>query len=271
LISAAISAASMGSNMIEAAADTSLSEHVRLWLSVLLGPAVTALGFAFIYKQLQISARQAEVASNSYFEAAQRATVQAAEQPNWKKAEFLANQVKDFFSDESVERTVYMLDWHIRKLVIADDDDEVVLTLHDDKDRAEAENRPNLRDKFLNDGRAVVIARALRKHDDEGFAEHEAVVRDNFDWLFFILGQFQHMIQSGLFTYQEVDIHLSYVLDLISGGLDYVSPEVTAAVARYVREYDFPATKALMESRIDCRKGQKTKPSDSPIVTHVYT
>ena len=102
----------MGSNMIEAAADTSLSEHVRLWLSVLLGPAVTALGFAFIYKQLQISARQAEVASNSYFlsvEAAQRATVQAAEQPNWKKAEFLANQVKDFFSDESVERTVYML------------------------------------------------------------------------------------------------------------------------------------------------------------------
>lgn len=247
--------------MIEAAADPSLSEHVRLWLSALLGPAVTALGFTFIYKQLQISARQTEVASNGYLlsvEAAKRATVQAAEQQNWRKAEFLANQVKDFFSDECVERTTYMLDWHIRKLVIADDDDEEVLTLHDDAAYAEAQNRPKLRDQFLNEGRAVVIARALRKHDDEGFTEHEAVVRDNFDWLFFRLGQFQHMIQSGLFTYQEVDIHLSYVLDLISGGLDYVSSEVTAAIAGYVREYDFPATKALMDSRIDQRTETKT-------------
>ncbi|MGX1360718.1 hypothetical protein QNJ95_37165 [Bradyrhizobium elkanii] len=251
--------------MIEAAVDPSLSEHVRLWLLALLGPAVTALGFAFIYKQLQISARQAEVASNSYglsVEAAKLATVQAAEQQNWKKAEFLANQVKDFFSDECVERTTYMLDWHIRKLVIADDDDEEVLTMHDDAAYVEAQNRPHLRDQFLNEGRAVVIARALRKHDDGGFTEHEAVVRDNFDWLFFRLGQFQHMIQSGLFTYQEVDIHLSYVLDLVSGGLDYVSSEVTAAIASYVREYDFPATKALMDSRIESRKGQKENPSD---------
>ncbi|WP_426436015.1 hypothetical protein [Bradyrhizobium genosp. P] len=249
--------------MIEAVADTSFSEHVRLWLSVVLGPAVTAIGFAFIYKQLQISARQAKVASDNYFlsvETATRATVQAAEQQNWKKAEFLANQVKDFFSDESVERTVYMLDWHIRKLVIADDDDEIVLTLHDDRVLAEVANRRNLRDEFLNTGRSVVVARALRTHDDKEFSEHEAVVRDNFDWLFFRLGQFQHMIQSGLFTYQEVDIHMSYVLDLVSGGLDYVSPAVTAAIARYVREYDFPATEALMDSRIDWREGKKTKP-----------
>ncbi|WP_354132554.1 hypothetical protein [Bradyrhizobium sp. RT4b] len=248
--------------MIEAVVEPSLSEHARLWVAALLGPAVTALGFAFIYKQLQISGRQAEVASNNYLlsvEAAKRATVQAAEQQNWKKAEFLANQVKDFFGDEGVERTIYMLDWHIRKLVIADDDEEVVLTLHDDKARAEAESRPNLRDNFLKNGQSVIIARALRKHDGESFTEHEAVVRDNFDWLFFRLGQFQHMIQSGLFTYQEVDIHLSYVLDLISGGLDYVSSDVTAAIARYVCEYDFPATKALMDSRLEYRK-EKTKP-----------
>lgn len=72
LTCAAISAASMGCNMIETAADPALSEHVRLWLSVLLGPAVTALGFTLIYKQLQISARQAEAASKQLFALSRR-------------------------------------------------------------------------------------------------------------------------------------------------------------------------------------------------------
>jgi hypothetical protein len=89
-----------------AVADVALSENIRLWLSVLLGPVVTALGFAFIYRQLQISAQQAKTASDSYnlsAKAAERATAQEAELQKWKKAEFLANQVKDFFGDDTVE------------------------------------------------------------------------------------------------------------------------------------------------------------------------
>jgi hypothetical protein len=245
-------------------------EHIRLWLSVLLGPIVTAFGFAFVYKQLQVStqqaeiaARQAETSSRSYAVAAgaaERAAAQAAEQQKWKKAEFLANQVKDFFGDESVERTVYMLDWHIRKLVLADDDDEEVLTLHDDAAGSEAEQMENLRDEFLAKNRAVVISKALRTHHtDSRFTELEALVRDNFDWLFFRLGQFQHMIQSELFTYDEVDIHLSYVLDLISGGLRNVSPDVTNAIAEYVREYDFPAVIILINSRIAKRANRAAR------------
>jgi hypothetical protein len=240
-------------------------ESIRLWLSVVLGPIVTALGFAFVYRQLQISAQQADTASQSYAlaaAAAQRATVQAAEQQNWKKAEFLAKEVKDFFGDESVERVVYMLDWHIRKLVIADDSDEEVLTLHDDKAHAEAENQSTLLDEFLDKNRAVIISRALRKHDNSPFTELEAVVRDNFDWFFFRLGQFQHMIRSDLFTYQEVDVHLSYVLDLISGGLNNVSPKVTDAIAHYVREYDFPAVGALIACRIGYLEDKKAKESN---------
>jgi hypothetical protein len=221
-----------------------LSEQIRLWLSVLLGPVVTALGFAFVFRQLQISAQQAKIASDSYalsVAAAERATLQAAELQNWKKAEFLANQVKDFFGDDTVERVIYMLDWCIRELILADDNDEEILTLHDDPARKEAESLSGLRDKF-NKGRFVIVARALRKHDaSDHFTGPEALVRDNFDWFFFRLGQFQHLIQSGLFSYQEVDVHLSYVLDLISGGLENVSPKVTEAITEYVREYCFPS------------------------------
>lgn len=186
-----------------AVADVSLSETIRLWLSVLLGPVVTALGFAFVYRQLQISAQQAKTASDSYglsAKAAERAAAQEAELQKWKKAEFLANQVKDFFGDDTVERVIYMLDWNIRKLVLADDDDEEILTLHDDEAREEAARQSGLRDKFLNEGRSVVVDRALRKHDgNDHFTEPEALVRDNFDWFFFRLGQFQHMIESGVF------------------------------------------------------------------------
>jgi hypothetical protein len=129
--------------------------------------------------------------------------------------------------------------------------------LHDDRALKEAESRPGLRDEFLKKGRSVVVARALREHDsNDDFTEPEALVRDNFDWFFFRLGQFQHMVQSGLFPYEDVDVHLSYTLDLISGGLKHVSPTVTEAIAHYIREYDFPSITALIACRIRYRAQQ---------------
>jgi hypothetical protein len=250
--------------------EIALIEQVRLWLSVLLGPLVTLVGFAFIYKQLGISGRAVEVAgrqaatsSEMYrlsVEAADRVTRQATEQQNWKKAEFLANQVKDFYGDETVEKVTFMLDWHMRKINLIDDSDRKVLAVHDDDAFAKARDQESLREEFIDKNIVVVIARALREHDgDDPFTELEVLVRDNFDWFFFRLGQFQHMIQSGLFTYQEVEIHLSYVLDLVSGGLNNVSPKLVEAIAHYVDRYDFPAVKKLISCRIEIRKtvGQK--------------
>jgi hypothetical protein len=67
----------------------------------------------------------------------------------------------------------------------------------------------------------------------------------------------QHMIESGLFSYREVDVHLSYVLGLISGGLDRVSPQVTKAIASYIAHYDFGAVEKLIACRIELHKSER--------------
>jgi hypothetical protein len=251
-----------------------LTENLRLWLSVLLGPLVTSLGFFFIYKQLAIAAKQAktsadqaETASNNYFlavDSANRATAQAREQQNWKKAEFLANQVKDFYADEIIDRVTQMVDWSTCKIRF-DEMVEHVLSVHDNIENGKAENEQSYRKEFFDKNLVVIISQALRIHSDsDPFTELETNVRHEFDWFFFRLGQFQHMIVSKLFSYDEVEIHLDYVLDLFSGGLgdDHVSPELTRNIDAYMVKYSFAATKSLIDARIQKRLANPT-PSPS--------
>jgi hypothetical protein len=234
------------------------AEYIRQWLSVLLGPLVTSFGFFFIYKQLTVSAKQAETASNNYLlsvDSANRATAQAREQQNWKKAEFLANQVKDFYADKVIERVTHIVDWRTCKIKFSENA-EPVLSVHDNVEHSKAENEQSLRTEFFDKNLVVIISQALRIHgDNDPFTETEIVVRDNFDWFFFRLGQFQHMIVSGLFSYEEVEIHLNYVLDLFSGGLgdEHVSPELTQNIIAYTKKYSFPAAESLINARIQQR------------------
>ena len=115
--------------------DTPISsmESLRQWLATLLGPSVTAVGFLFIYQQLKLSAKQArlsakqaKIAADNYdlsAKAAERSAALAAEQQRWKKAEFLAEQVREFHNDEVVARVIYMLDWYRRFFEIPSEND----------------------------------------------------------------------------------------------------------------------------------------------------
>jgi hypothetical protein len=242
-----------------------LTENLRLWLSVLLGPLVTSIGFFFIYKQLaiaakqaKISADQAETASNNYLlavDSANRATAQAREQQNWKKSEFLANQVKDFYADKIIDRVTHIVDWSRCKIRF-DGIAVRVLCLQDNNQTGWLKNEQSLRKEFFDENLVVIISHALRVHsDNDEFNELESAVRNDFDWFFFRLGQFQDMIVSKLFSYDEVEIHLDYVLDLFSGGLGdhHVSPELTKNIDAYMVAYGFAATKSLIDARIEKR------------------
>jgi hypothetical protein len=262
-----------------------LTENLRLWLSVLLGPLVTSLGFFFIYQQLAIaaeqaktSAEQAKTAAKNYLHAvdsSNRATAQAKEQQTWKKAEFLANEVKDFYADKRIERVTHIVDWSTCKIRF-DEPAERVLCVHDYAGNNKAKADDSLRVNFVDKKLVVIISQALRTHrkddgftepgdsltelgKDHGFTELESTVRDEFDWFFFRLGQFQHMIASKLFSYEEVEIHLDYVLDLFSGGLgDRVSAELTNKIIDYTEEYSFAAAKSLIDARIQKRRKTST-------------
>jgi hypothetical protein len=80
-------------------------------------------------------------------------------------------------------------------------------------------SRGEFRTKFES-GEYVVVESALRIYmaGDTRFSKYERDVRDTFDWFFFRVGQFQNMIDAKLFTYEDLEVHLHYELDLISGG-----------------------------------------------------
>lgn len=223
-----------------------MTDHneIRLWLSA-LGPVVAAIGLFFIFAQLRVATLSYKLSAL----AAERTAVQANDQQRWKKAEFLANLVKDFFADNNIKQVIYILDWHIRRTNLSGGSPLIVIAVHDGDLAKELENPKIEREEPLV---ILNIAESLRVHGaDDRFNELEALVRDKFDWFLFRLGQFQHMISSGLFSYDEVDIHLSYELDLISNGLGpgHVSPKLTAALMLYIEKYDFPAVAALIKAR----------------------
>jgi hypothetical protein len=213
---------------------------IRDWVAALLGPIVTLIGFVFIYKQLAIAALNYK-----------HATKQSDEAQRWKKAEFLAEQVTAFFADRGVDRVVRMLDWGGGRKIVFEEEGDPVLSFHTEAARSSVALRGDESRKLMTDGRYVVLDRALRHHSErpDGFTEHEAHARDAFDWFLLRLGQFQSMIDSRLFTYDEVEVHLEYVLDLVSGGGSTVAPELAGVLDAYIARYDFKPVATLAAAR----------------------
>jgi hypothetical protein len=117
-----------------------------------------------------------------------------------------------------------------------------------------------LREYFVNKN-YVIISNALRSHDDnDDFTEIETYVRDVFDWFFFRLGQFHQMIQANIYSYDEIEVHLKYILDLVSGGKEHIAPDLQKAIHVYVKKYDFYDAAAIIE-KSKAKREEPTRPN----------
>jgi hypothetical protein len=238
-------------------------ETIRLWVVALAAPLATAVGFFFINAQLRVSAQQArtaaqqaETAANAYktsLDSAERARTQAHEEQIWRRARFLAEEVEAFFFNESVARVIYMLDWQERSMTLPAESKRKILVVQSLKPTP-VTAKPKA--SFGRVGKKEVIAldHALRSDKDgPDFDDDEMALRDEFDTFCFKLGQLQHLSEAGLFSYEDLEIHLRYVLDLISGGIPRVSLALRKRIVEYVKEYDFPAVSRLIEARQKAR------------------
>jgi len=57
------------------------------------------------------------------------------------------------------------------------------------------------------------------------------------------------MIKSKIFSYDELELHLNYVLDLVSHGKDNVAAQLQDAIDLYVKNYDFYDAAKIMKQR----------------------
>jgi hypothetical protein len=157
----------------------------------------------------------------------------------WKKAEFLANAMKEFFADERVKKTLLFIDWGVRKIQLL------------------PPNEPK-EGKVIVD--RLVQARALRPHvvpssvidKDESdinpntvspirFRQEEVAIRDCYDGFLDGLETFASYAQTSLVETKSMNAYIGYWLDNIQGATEDPNEAAwKAALLTYISYYKYP-------------------------------
>lgn len=140
----------------------------------------------------------------------------------WKRAEWVAQEIKAIFADPMVENTLKMIDWDGREILLFPNNPipskQYVLVSHED------------------------VKNALRIHDSEStFTRAEAGIRDSFDRFFEGVERLSHYVESGLVTVNEVQIFLEYWSEKIIKG------DMSSEIILYMEKYGYLGSKKLLD------------------------
>jgi hypothetical protein len=175
---------------------------------------------------------------------------QYSEGQKWKREEFLAAALKDFNTIPEVSNAKQMLD---------------SLQLYGDRriklypeESTEVKRYRNVSNQDIYDALALdkenqvapstaglTTAQIDALHDE---IEKKRVIADCFDAFFSYLGRFAYYIDSGLIKKEEIDLHLTYWLNLIGNEeMPLKIPGVRERIISYADKYSFWGLKYLLD------------------------
>jgi len=145
--------------------------------------------------------------------------VQYRQAQRWKRAEFVANELKEFKADPVIHNALLLLDWNEQAIELFPQEKE-----------------PAKRNVRVEDG---ILAAALVPHLIRGaFSATEIALRDTFDRLFDRLERFEYFIQAGLVSSQEFEPYLIYWIDILGNeNSGRKPPGVVRAFWQYIDFY----------------------------------
>ncbi len=202
-------------------------EHWKLIITA-LSPAVTAIGFVFLYKQLRINGNQLKISLDNANLAQENANLlkqEYVESQKWKQIEFVAEQIDHFFDDQDNRIVMKILDWRKRSVVLTIGNTTKVVKI----DR-------------------TIFKSALRTADlSPVFSAEEASIRDLFDHFLSELGHFSHYINAGAIRKENIDPYIKYWMDLLHGRkLNIMDQDTVACIWRYLKFYNFQSAMELL-------------------------
>jgi hypothetical protein len=160
--------------------------------------------------------------------------IQYRKAQRWKRAEFVAKEVKESKSDPAVHNALLMLDWNERYIELFPDKED-----------------PTQRSVLVND---ELLSRALtplpdksatRLHED--FKSEEIAIRAAFDPLLDALERFEYFIQAGLVSRKEFDPYLHYWVEIIGNRRsNRKPPAVLDNLWGYVESYSYTGVQKLL-------------------------
>ena len=146
----------------------------------------------------------------------------------WKRAEFVANEVKEFNALPEVRNAKLMLDYTAR-----------YVDLYPEREKSE-DRRVRVTDE-------VLIA-ALAPHSRvKKFTQDEARIRDTFDEFLGRLERFENFIAADLISKEECAPYLEYWLDII-GMREEDAPRhaLARSLQTYIKEYEYDGVERLL-------------------------
>jgi hypothetical protein len=164
----------------------------------------------------------------------------------WKKAEFLANEMKEFFGTPRVQKALALIDWGTRELNLLEDrpadQSRVIVTRqlqtmglrpHILLDRSGSDSQ-----KFAEDISSI-----------EGFTEPEAAIRDCYDAFLDGLERFASYVQTDLVDLNSLRPYLGYWIDDIrSATANSDDAAWCAALLTYISFYRFEGVLWLFDA-----------------------
>jgi hypothetical protein len=152
----------------------------------------------------------------------------------WKRAEFVASQIKEFESDKDIKNVLLMLDWNSRKIQFSD---EECIQVTDE-----------------------LLSSALVPHtwnNNSSFSDAEALIRDSFDKFLNKLDRFEAFIEAGLVTKEDVQPYLNYWLNILGNAESERKPLIFYKnLWSYIDYYQYSKTQKLLS-----RYGYSINPS----------
>jgi hypothetical protein len=181
----------------------------------------------------------------------------------WKRVEFIANEIKDFESDAVVQNALLMIDWGKRRinlfLVANPTSNDLVHITREVQWKA-------LLPHTVKREYPEYHTSAPSSNEGKGekgsttFTFVEARIRDTYDVLLTRLDRFANFIKAGVISAEEVEPYIRYWIDAMTNN---ENPAEDAAwrctLLTYINFYDYSGVKYLLK-----RFGKNVDP-DSPI------
>jgi hypothetical protein len=156
----------------------------------------------------------------------------------WKRAEFVANEMKDFFAAPRVQRALLLIDWGHREIPLLEnralDESQVIVT----RQMQTMGLRPHiLLDRTGSDPETLVVDESA---SGEGFTQAQAAIRDCYDAFLDGLERFASYAKADLIDISSLRPYIGYwVADISSPTENADDAAWCAALLTYISFYHF--------------------------------
>lgn len=158
--------------------------------------------------------------------------VQYSRAQQWKRAEWVAQEMKQLFSDPIVQAALLMIDWGSRRILLYPDREKV------EKRYVQLTNE--------------TVARALMPHEkrqgDDRFTSLEADIREAFDRTLDGLERFHSYVATGLVRISDLQPYLKYwAVNLTRDRINTAGEDRIVNLKAYMDKYGFDGAYKLLK------------------------